>query len=177
MKKTIFFILFILSFSYIIYYSLNYNKEIVLIEENKNIFKNMLLDDVISNYNNFFINEKYLVSEFVNRENKDTIFLYSEISFKNNIIFEIQYDNLNVTTLTLKMNDVDIENIKDMANLIALTIQVSDISINKEEAEKIVINMMQEFSNTNETVFLSYPNELIYTLSILNNNELEFKVK
>lgn len=176
--KIISFILFLIFFTLVLrfLFILNQNNFTISVE-NKNIFKNMLLDDVIENYRKIFISENLTVTSFEKKENKEGILLYSEIYSRNLPVFEIQYDNLNVNSLKLKIDDIQRENIEDVVKILSLAIQVSDISITKEEAHKIIINMIKEFVNTDNSVTLSYENNLIYILSIVNNNSLEFKIK
>ncbi|WP_064579795.1 hypothetical protein [Streptobacillus moniliformis] len=153
------------------------NNSIAIENVNKKIFKNMLLDNIIEDFNKKFGPTKYDVSKFVNRELDSNIYFYSQIFGYTESYFIIQYNDFRVTQLVFNFSNVKKENLEDITEIISLLIQISDGDIEEVEAKTIIVNMFKEFEKNKDTVTLVYDNKLIYTLNIFNNNSIKFSVR
>ncbi|WP_073508067.1 hypothetical protein [Streptobacillus notomytis] len=155
----------------------NNNISIEIENVNKKIFKNMLLDDVIEEFNKKFEPTKYDISKFVNRELDSNIYFYSQIFGYTESYFIIQYNDFEVTQLVFNFSNVKKKNLEDISEIISLLIQISDGDIDEIEAKTIVVNMFKEFQKNKDTVTLVYDNKLIYELNIFNNNSIKFNIR
>ncbi|CAM3123971.1 hypothetical protein [Streptobacillus ratti] len=159
-------------------YVITTQSNIIAIEDvNKKIFKNILLDNVIEDFNKKFGPTKYDISKFVNREIESNIYFYSQLFGYSESYFIIQYNDFGVTQLVFNFSNVKKENLEDLTEIISLLIQISDGDIEEVEAKTIIVNMFKEFNKNKDTVTLVYDNKLIYELNIFNNNSIKFSIR
>ncbi|WP_156299383.1 hypothetical protein [Streptobacillus canis] len=153
------------------------NNTIAIESVNKNIFKNMLLDNVIEEFNKKYGPTKYDVSKFVNKEVDSNIYFYSQIFGYTESYFIIQYNDFEVTQLVFNFSNAKKEDLEDITEIISLMVQISDSDIKEIESKAIVLNMFKEFEHNKDTVTLIYDNNLIYSLNIFNNNSIRFTIR
>lgn len=157
--------------------SLKINKSYEEKERNKHTFKNRLVDDVIIDFENKFNESKFDISKFENQEVDNSIYLYSQLFNMNDSYFIIQYNGLDVISMSAEFNNAINSNYDDIVKIIEILIRISDNSISEREANQMVINMFKEFENNKDIVILRYPNNIEYSLSIVNNDSLRLYIK
>ena len=165
--KYIFLILIVsISFTFYIYYI---SKDVKIETINNNIYKNKIIEDVIESFNLKFNNSKFELSEFENNEVNSIIYFTSQIYNFDEAYFIIEYKNFD-------FNNIKNKNFDDVVDIISKLIEISDSSINTATSHKIIINMMNKFKDSKHNVTLIYNNSLTYSLTIKNNNGLEFSI-
>lgn len=145
--------------------------------KDKDVFKNRIVEDVVNEFEETFGNSKFDISKFEIQDLDGNIYLFSQLFGYKEAYFIIQYNGLDVSSISFQFNDVNKSNLDDIIEIISLLIKLSDNNITNEEAKKIVINMFKEFNNSNYSVNLSYINNVTYTLNIINNNSLKFYMR
>lgn len=178
-KKNFLLIFVVLVSSFSIYLFNNYfNKKEIIVENNinKNLFKNKLLDEVIDDINIKFKSSKYDITEFKNSELDSIIYFYSQISNFEEAYILIEYKEFDVTKISFNFINAKKEDFDDISKIITLLIIASNTSIQSIEAEQIVINMLAKFKEEKDTVILVY-DDLVYSININDNNNIEFSIK
>lgn len=172
--KYIFLILIVsISFTFYIYYI---SKDVKIETINNNIYKNKIIEDVIESFNLKFNNSKFELSEFENNEVNSIIYFTSQIYNFDEAYFIIEYKNFEINKINFYFNNIKNKNFDDVVDIISKLIEISDSSINTATSHKIVINMMNKFKDSKYNVTLIYNNSLTYSLTIKNNNGLEFSI-
>lgn len=177
MKKYLKYIfLIILISSSLILYKQYISSDVKVKVINNNIYKNKIIDDVIESLNLKFKNSKFKLSEFENNEINSIIYFTSQIYNFDEAYFIIEYNNFEVRKINFYFNNIKNNNFDDVTEIISKLIEVSDNSINSSTSHKIILNMMNKFKKSNYNVSLIYNNGLTYSLTIKNNNSLEFNI-
>ncbi|CAM3561652.1 hypothetical protein [Pseudostreptobacillus hongkongensis] len=182
MKKVISFIIIlsilILSNFYILNYRSNNNaNKNTEIKINKNIFKNRLLDDVIDEFNLKFNSSKFVISNFSSNEIESNIYFYSQIKGYEEAYLLIEYKDFDVTRISFHFTNARSEYFNDISNIMTLLVKISDLDIKTKEAQQIIINMFSKFQKGRDNVTLIYDNNLVYSINITDNNNIEFNIK
>ena len=121
-------------------------------------------------------NSKFELSEFENNEVNSIIYFTSQIYNFDEAYFIIEYKNFEISKINFYFNNIKNKNFDDVVDIISKLIEISDSSINTATSHKIVINMMNKFKDSKYNVTLIYNNSLTYSLTIKNNNGLEFSI-